>query len=171
MKTAIQSLALPLKSYRTYLRAGAFVAGNLLLPQLCHTAGLGGQALLPILLFTLVAAARYGLVCGLMTAVLSPLANNLLFGMPTDEMLVILMVKSLVLAATVGTLVYRTGNLKFSHGVTAIGTYQIVGFALTAALTGSTGAAWTLLAASWPAMILQLLAVLFLIRLAKGQKA
>jgi hypothetical protein len=171
MKTAIQSLALPLKSYRTYLWAGVFVAGNVLLPQLCHTVGMGGQALLPILLFTLVAAARYGLACGLMTAVLSPLVNNLIFGMPAGEMLVILTVKSLVLAATVGMLVHRTGQLKFSHGVIAIAAYQLAGFALTAALTGSTDAAWTLLAAGWPAMILQLLAVLFLIRPAKGQKA
>ena len=167
MKTAIQSLALPLKSYRTYLWTGAFVAGNLLLPQLCHTVGMGGQALLPILLFTLVAAARYGLACGLMTAVLSPLASSLLFGMPTGIMLPILIVKSLVLAAAIGTLVYRAGQLKFVHGVIAIALYQIVGFGLTVALTGSADAAWTTLTVSWPAMILQLLAVLFLIQLAK----
>jgi hypothetical protein len=167
MKTAVQTLTLSLKSSRTYLWAGIFVAGNVLLPQLCHAVGMGGQILLPILLFTLVAAARYGLACGLMTAVLSPLVSSLLFGMPTGIMLPILMVKSLVLAAAVGTLVYRVGQLKLWHGIVAIALYQIVGFGFTAALTGSMEAAWTAVAVSWPAMILQVIAVLLMIQWAK----
>lgn len=36
---------------KTYLAAALFVAGNILLPQLCHTVHLGGPTMLPIYFF------------------------------------------------------------------------------------------------------------------------
>jgi hypothetical protein len=45
---------------KTYLAAALFVAGNIALPQLCHTVHLGGPTWLPIYFFTLVGAYKYG---------------------------------------------------------------------------------------------------------------
>lgn len=67
---------------KTYLFAALFIAGNILLPQLCHLAPLGGVRWLPIYFFTLVGACKYGWRVGLLTALLSPLINSALFGMP-----------------------------------------------------------------------------------------
>ena len=89
---------LGLGSLKTYLLAAAFVIGNIALPQLCHLVPQGGLILLPIYFFTLIAAYKYGFTVGLLTAVLSPLVNNLLFGMPASGMLPIILVKSTFLA-------------------------------------------------------------------------
>ena len=83
---------------RAYMAAALFVAGNIVLPQLCHLVPQGGLVWLPIYFFTLVAAYKYGLTAGLLTAVASPVANSLLFGMPAAVMLPIILVKSVLLA-------------------------------------------------------------------------
>lgn len=165
MKTQTQTLSLPLKSYKTYLWAALFVAGNIALPQLFHTVGLGGQAFLPILFFTLIAAARYGVVCGLVTAVASPLVNHLLFGMPGAEMLPVILVKSVVLASVIGFAVRKTGKLTLANGVAGIATYQLVGMAFFALSTGSLVAVWNDVLISWPAMATQVIAILVMLQL------
>ena len=91
--------SLPFSNVRTYLFALLFVAGNIALPQLCHLIPSGGPAFLPIYFFTLIAAYKYGLRVGLLTALLSPAANHLLFGMPALAVLPAILVKSGLLAA------------------------------------------------------------------------
>lgn len=99
MVSPLTSAFLPaLTRTRTYALAGLFVAGNIALPQLVHLVHLGGPMLLPIYFFTLIAAYRYGLATGLVTALASPLINHLLFGMPALEMLPVLLTKSVLLA-------------------------------------------------------------------------
>ena len=76
-----------LNELKTYLFVLLFVAGNIILPQLCHLIPDGGKMFLPIYFFTLVASYKYGVKVGLMTAVLSPIINSLLFGMPAFALL------------------------------------------------------------------------------------
>ena len=90
---SFKALNLSFTNYRTYLFGAAFVAGNLLLPQLCHLMPNGGLIWLPIYFFTLIAAYKFGLKIGLFTAALSPLVNYLLFGMPPLGMLPIILIK------------------------------------------------------------------------------
>ncbi|MDR0955030.1 MAG: ECF transporter S component [Rikenellaceae bacterium] len=165
MRTQTQALPLSLTSHKTYLWAALFVAGNIALPQLCHTVGLGGQAFLPILFFTLIAAARYGVVCGLVTAVASPLVNHLMFGMPDAGMLALTVAKSVALALVIGLAVQKTGKLTLTAGVAGIAAYQIVGIALVAATTGTLATAWSAALLSWPAMAIQVIAILVLLQL------
>lgn len=80
--TTLNLYSLGYSQAKTYLIAAAFVVGNILLPQLAHTVPQGGFIFLPIYFFTLVAAYKYGWKAGLLTAVLSPVVNHLLFGMP-----------------------------------------------------------------------------------------
>jgi hypothetical protein len=157
MKT--QSVSLPLSADKTGLWAVLFVAGNLALPQLCHTVGMGGRALLPILFFTLIAAARYGWACGLITALLSPLASSLLFGMPEGIMLGVLTIKSVVLASIIGLAVRQTGRFSLTIGLSAIAAYQLAGFVSLGLMGGSWSAAWGDVLVSWPAVLLQGVAI------------
>ena len=75
---------------KTYLFTLLFVAGNIALPQLCHLVPYGGPTLLPIYFFTLIAAYKYGFRVGLLTAILSPVINHLLFDMPSEAVLPII---------------------------------------------------------------------------------
>lgn len=82
METSAKLYSLPFGNVKTYLFALLFVAGNIALPQLCHLVPAGGPTLLPIYFFTLIAAYKYGFKVGLLTALLSPVINHLLFAMP-----------------------------------------------------------------------------------------
>ena len=77
---------------KTYLFTLLFVAGNIALPQLCHLVPYGGPTLLPIYFFTLIAAYKYGFRVGLLTAILSPVINHLLFDMPSEAVLPIILI-------------------------------------------------------------------------------
>jgi hypothetical protein len=78
---------LSVKEARFYLYTSLLIAGNIAFPALCHMVPNGGPMLLPIYFFTLIAGYRFGLAAGLATAILSPLANHVLTGMPPLSML------------------------------------------------------------------------------------
>ena len=78
--STVRLYSLPYREAKTYGIALLFVAGNIILPQLFHLIPQGGITWLPIYFFTLIAAYKYGWKVGLLTAVLSPVANALLFG-------------------------------------------------------------------------------------------
>ncbi|MDR0419731.1 MAG: ECF transporter S component, partial [Prevotellaceae bacterium] len=100
MVTTFNVSNLQFSSYRAYLWSAVFVLGNLLLPQLCHLTPYGGNILLPIYFFTLIAAYKFGWRVGLATAVLSPVVNSLLFSMPAAPVLPFILIKSVLLAST-----------------------------------------------------------------------
>ena len=111
MNPNVSSVALYQLSYdklKTYLVASLFVVGNILLPQICHLVPKGGLILLPIYFFTLVGAYKYGFTVGLATAVLSPVVNNLLFGMPPTPAVAIILIKSSLLAVAAAWIAQRT---------------------------------------------------------------
>ncbi|MGQ1888831.1 ECF transporter S component [Thermophagus sp. OGC60D27] len=103
--TAVKLYSLEYKDAKTYLVTLLFVTGNIVFPQLCHLANLG-PVLLPIYFFTLIAAYKYGWKAGVLTALLSPVANSLLFGMPLAAALPAIMSKSLLLAGFAGFAAY-----------------------------------------------------------------
>ncbi|NLT03346.1 MAG: ECF transporter S component, partial [Bacteroidales bacterium] len=129
MKTtlAFQPLNLAITAPKTWLFAGAFVAGNLLLPQLCHLIPNGGLMFLPIYFFTLVAAYKFGLKTGLLTALLSPVLNSLLFGMPVVAMLPIILVKSTLLAVAASMVASRSRQVSLLLLALVVLSYQLVG--------------------------------------------
>lgn len=98
METTVKLYSLNFRQAKTYWFTLLFVAGNLILPQLCHLIPQGGLILLPIYFFTLIAAYKFGIRVGLLTAVLSPLANSALFGMPAAAVLPEILIKSVTLA-------------------------------------------------------------------------
>ena len=69
MESTIKLYSMKAMEMKSYLFASIFIAGNILLPQLCHLIPNGGMILLPIYFFTLIAAYKYGFFTGLLTAV------------------------------------------------------------------------------------------------------
>ena len=100
--TTLRLYSLEYKQAKTYLAVALFVAGNILLPQLCHLVPQGGIRWLPIYFFTLVGAYKYGWKVGLLTAIVSPLVNSALFGMPAVAVLPAVLLKSVLLAVAAG---------------------------------------------------------------------
>lgn len=128
--------SLPFSSARTYLFALLFVAGNIVLPQLCHLIPSGGPAFLPIYFFTLIAAYKYGLRVGLLTALLSPAVNHLLFGMPALGVLPAILVKSGLLAVAASWAARRARKVSLPVLLGVVLCYQVVGTAVEWALCG-----------------------------------
>ena len=148
---------LGLKEVKTYLLAAAFVIGNIALPQLCHLIPQGGLIFLPIYFFTLIAAYKYGFTVGLLTAVFSPLVNNLLFGMPPTAMLPIILVKSTLLALAAAYIAKRTQKVSLLTVTMAIVAYQVIGMLVEWVLTGSLQTALQDIWLGYPGIFLQII--------------
>ncbi len=142
---------------KTYLLATAFVAGNLILPQLAHFVPNGGPTLLPIYFLTLIAAYKYGIKVGLLTAVFSPLVNSLLFGMPMAAMLTVILSKSVLLAIAAGFIAHKTAKITLLNLLTVVLAYQLIGGAAEWLITGSFSAALQDFTMGYPGMLIQVL--------------
>lgn len=153
--TVVNLYSLGWREMRTYLFATLFIVGNIVLPQLCHLIPQGGLILLPIYFFTLIAAYKYGLRVGLLTAVLSPLINSALFGMPPAASLPIIMIKGVLLAGAAAWAANRSKGASLLALIAVVLGYQFVGGIIEWAMTGSLASAlqdWKL---GWPGMALQ----------------
>ncbi len=153
--TTIRLYAWDYRDARTYLAAALFVLGNIALPQLFHLVPGGGPTWLPIYFFTLIGAYKYGWKVGLLTSLLSPLANHLLFGMPPAAMLAPIWVKSGLLALAAGYAARRFGRISIPILAGVVLAYQIVGTLSEWAITGSFSAALQDFRIAVPGMLLQ----------------
>ncbi len=125
--TTIKLYSLNYKESKTYLFASLFLIGNIALPQLCHLVPGGGLTWLPIYFFTLIAAYKYGFQVGLLTAILSPVVNHLLFGMPPADVLPVILAKSALLAGAAAYMAHRFGKVSILAVAGAVLAYQVVG--------------------------------------------
>lgn len=112
---------------KTYILAAAFIAGNIILPQLCHLVHLGGPTWLPIYLFTLIGAYKYGWRTGLLTGIFSPVINSVLFGMPAPAVLPAILLKSVLLAVFAGLAASRFKKVALWLTASVVLAYQVVG--------------------------------------------
>ena len=114
---------------KTYLFVLLFVAGNIALPQLCHLVSFGGPTLLPIYFFTLIASYKYGFRVGLLTAILSPVINHLLFAMPAAAVLPAILIKSTLLAGAAAIAARTVKSVSLLAILGVVLSYQIIGTA------------------------------------------
>lgn len=156
MNSVVKLYNYDFRAVRTYLFAVIFIAGNLVLPRLFHAFPLGGPTFLPIYFFTLIAAYKYGIRVGLLTAILSPLLNNLLFGMPVVAMLPIILTKSTLLAISASVVARRSQKVSLLNLLLVVLAYQLVGTAIEWAMVGSFYAAIQDIRLGFPGMILQI---------------
>ena len=125
--TTVKLYSLNYNNVNTYLAASLFVIGNMLFPQLFHLIPQGGITWLPIYFFTLIGAYKYGWKVGLLTAILSPVINSVLFGMPMPSALPAILLKSVLLAVAAGWTAQRSGHISILLLAGVVLTYQSIG--------------------------------------------
>ncbi len=161
--TTVRLYSLAYSDARTYLVAVAFIAGNILLPQLFHLLPQGGMTWLPIYFFTLIGAYKYGARVGLLTAIASPVVNHLLFGMPDAAMLTIVLLKSCLLAGTAAWTAARFRSVSVLLLLAVVAAYQSLGFLGEWLLTENVHIASEHLRLGLPGMALQVVGGYFFI--------
>lgn len=155
--TATNLYQLSLREWRTYLYALLFIVGNIALPSLCHLIPNGGHIFLPIYFFTLIGAYKYGLGVGLLTAVTSPVVNNILFGMPPSAVLPAILIKSVLLAIIAAYTSHKWRKVSIPLLLQTVLFYQIIGSTIEIAITGSMNAAFTDFTLGLPGMAIQVI--------------
>jgi hypothetical protein len=156
MSATIKLYSYSYAELKTYLFAALFVVGNLVLPQLCHSIPMGGVIFLPIFFFTLIGAYKYGLGVGLLTAVLSPLLNSWLFGMPPVAILPTMVAQGVALAACAAWGARRSGRVSLWAILGAIAACQLLGAVVGIASGESFAAVLQTLRMGLPGMAIQL---------------
>lgn len=155
METTVKLYSLNYNRVRTYLAASLFISGNIALPQLLHLIPQGGMTWLPIYFFTLIGAYKYGWKVGLLTAIVSPLLNSLLFGMPMPAVLPTILLKSVLLALAAGFTAKHWQRVSIPLLLLVVLSYQVTGTLGEWAMSGSFFAASQDFRMGIPGMLVQ----------------
>ena len=160
----VKLYALSYKETRAYMVAALLIVGNIVLPQICHLIPQGGLTWLPIYFFTLIGAYKYGWRVGLMTALLSPTVNSLLFGMPIVAMLPAIISKSVLLALAASWVARRFNSVSLLLLLGVVLTYQVAGSLVEWAMKGSFFAAMQDFRIGLPGMAFQIVGGFLVLR-------
>ena len=150
-------------SWRTYVAAAIFIVGNILVPQLCHLIPNGGLIFLPIYFFTLVGAFKCGWKVGILTAVLSPLVNCVLFGMPPVASLPAILIKSMTLVAAIA-FVSKKMSFSILSVALAVLSYQLVGMTIEFFMDFNLLHALQDVRIGWPGILIQIVGGYFVVK-------
>lgn len=82
--------------------------------------------------------------------------------MPEGGILAVLLAKSVTIAVVAGLVAARSARVNIYHALLIIISYQLVGAMVVWVMAGSLASAWAQVAISWPAMILQLVAIVLI---------
>jgi len=162
---AFRPINLSVADVKTYLFSTFFVIGNLVLPQVCHFIPDGGKIFLPIYFFTLIAAYKFGWKVGLLTAIFSPVANYLFFGMPMLALLPVILIKSSLLAIIAAWIAKKSRSISLLLIAMTILSYQVLGSLAEWAITTDLSAAMQDFRLGIPGMLLQWIAGWGILRL------
>ena len=155
MKATVKLYSLEYREVQTYLMAVLFIAGNIIFPQ---------PTWLPIYLFTLVGAYKYGWRVGLLTALASPCLNSLFFGMPAPAVLPSILLKSVLLAGAAGYMAHRFQRISIGMTAAVVLSYQVLGTLGEWLFTGDFYLAAQDFRIGIPGMLLQVFGGYFIIR-------
>lgn len=118
---------LTLSQPKTYTWSALFIAANIALPHLFHLIPGGGVMFLPIYFFTLIGAMRYGWQLGLLTAAMTPIVGNLIFGAPATAMLPDMLLKGAVLSVVAAFVAQKWGTKFLCCLGAVVASWTIVG--------------------------------------------
>lgn len=154
----VKLYSLSLRDVRTYIFAALFIAGNIVFPQLCHVLiPKGGLIFLPIYFFTLIGAYKYGAKVGMLTAVLSPIINSAIFGMPAAAALPMIIIKGVLLAGAASLVASHTKKVSILAILAVVLAYQVLGCGMEWAVKGSFMAGFQDFRLGLPGMLIQVL--------------
>ncbi len=140
---------------KTYLWATVFVACNLVLPQLFHLIPQGGFIFAPLSLVILAGSYKLGWRVGLLAAVVSPLLNHVLTGMPAWGVLSVMMLKLVLLALIAGFTAQHFKKVTLPLIVAVVMAAELLGGLGELALTGGIAATLQDFTLGWPGLLLQ----------------
>jgi glucose-6-phosphate-specific signal transduction histidine kinase len=165
--TTVRLYTLNYDEARTYLWAAVFVACNLLLPQVFHLIPQGGIIFSPLSLVILAGAYKFGWKTGLLAALLSPVVNHVLTGMPATEMLPVMTMKLAVLAMVAGLAAqrFKTVSLPLLIGVVLV--CKAIEALGELALTGGIAATIADFTIGWPGLLLQVVGTWLILKYVK----
>ena len=156
MEKSVRLYSLNYNDVRTFLWAALFVVCNMALPQVAHLVPQGGIIFAPLSLVILVAACKLGWRTALLAAVVSPLVNNIVFGMPAWGVLPIMAVKLAVLALAAGLAVQRMQRVTLPMLCGAVLLSELVGGMAELVFTGGLHATIADFIIGWPGLLLQI---------------
>lgn len=157
MEANVRLYAFNYDEVKTYLWAMAFVACNLVLPQVFHLIPQGGVIFSPLSLVILAGAYKFGWKTGLLAALLSPIVNHLLTGMPAMAVLPVMTLKLAILALVAGFTAqhFKTVSLPLIIGVVIVN--KAIGCFGELLLTGGIDATIADFTIGWPGLLLQVI--------------
>lgn len=157
MEAKVRLYALNYDEAKTYLWAMVFVACNLVLPQLFHLIPQGGVMFSPLSLVILAGAYKLGWKTGLLAALLSPLVNHVLTGMPAIAVLPVMTMKLAVLAIVAGMAAqhFKKVSLPLIIGVVIVS--KAIGCFGELIISGGIDATIADFAIGWPGLLLQVI--------------
>ena len=152
---------------KTYLLAMAFVACNLLLPQVFHLIPQGGIIFAPLSFVILAGAYKFGWKTGLLAALASPLINHAITGMPAWGVMPVMTLKLAVIALVAGLAAqrFKTVNLLLIMAVVLVS--MVLGALGELVLTGGIAATISDITVGWPGILLQIFGTWLIIKYVK----
>ena len=155
MEANVRLYAFNYDEAKTYLWATVFVACNLVLPQVFHLIPQGGVIFSPLSLVILAGAYKFGWKTGLLAALLSPLVNHVLTGMPATAAMPVMTLKLVVIALVAGLTAqyFKTVNLLLIIGVVLAS--EAIGCLGELLLTGGIASTVADFTIGWPGLLLQ----------------
>ena len=167
MESNVRLYAFNYDEAKTYLWATVFVACNLVLPQVFHLIPQGGVIFSPLSLVILAGAYKFGWKTGLLAALLSPLVNHLLTGMPAMTTLPVMTLKLAVLALVAGLTAqhFKTVSLPLIIGVVLVS--MAIGCLGELLLTGGIAATIADFTIGWPGLLLQVFGAWLILKYVK----
>ena len=155
MEASVRLYALNYGEVKTYVWTAVFVACNLVLPQLFHLIPQGGVIFSPLSLVILAGAYKFGWKTGLLAALLSPLVNHSLTGMPAWEVLPVMTLKLAVLAVVAGLVAQQFKAVSVLLLIGVVLASKAIGGLGELLLTGGIDATTADFIVGWPGLLLQ----------------
>lgn len=155
MEASVRLYALNYDEVKTYMWTAVFVACNLVLPQVFHLIPQGGVIFSPLSLVILADAYKFGWKTGLLAALLSPLVNHSLTGMPAWEVLPVMTLKLAVLAVVAGLVAQQFKAVSVLLLIGVVLASKAIGGMGELLLTGGIDATTADFIVGWPGLLLQ----------------
>ena len=165
METSAKLYALNYAEAKTYFWAAIFVVCNMVLPQLFHLIPQGGIIFAPLSFVILAGAYKFGWKTGVLAAVLSPLVNHFVFGLPAWGVLQVMTLKLVVLALVAGLVAqhFKTVSLPLIIGVVLLS--MAIGCVGEYLLTGGVETTIADITIGWPGLLLQIFGTWLILKL------
>ena len=164
MEASVKLYTLNFDEARTYLWAALYVVSGMVLPQVFHLIPQGGIIFAPLSLVILAGAYKFGWKAGLLAAVLSPMTNHILTGMPAMGVLEVMTMKLAVLAMVAGLVAQRFKSVSLALLVGVVLASKAIGGFGELLLTGGIDATMADFIIGWPGLILQVVGAWLIVK-------